>query len=359
MKRVFTTDADWLHQAVSALTAGELVLFPTETSYGLGADATNGAAIEKLLAYKGNRLQKALSVAVADETMAADYVVMNPVADSLFRTLLPGPITVIAKSRGKVDSQVESKRGTLGIRYSSMPKVSELVRAFGKPITATSANTSGNKQLFSFDEWKKYIPLTRQKMVRVFIDHGLLPVRPPSTVVDTTLENPEVLRQGELVLSDGATRWISNSVEETIGLGMRLVEQQSDWLVTAPFIIALQGELGAGKTHFVKGVALALGISDTVASPTYTLLHEYAYKTKKSLGYLFHVDTWRLFEDEGVKELHLEPRIVPGTVVAIEWQQKAKNWIESLAKPIIIAWVDIRVRDEMCREIVIEYQRLD
>lgn len=358
MKRILTTDSDWLATAVAALTRGELVIYPTETSYGLGADATNRLAIQALLAYKGNRLNKALSVAVADEEMAAEYIVMNPVASSLFSTLLPGPITVIAKSRGKVDSQVESKRGTLGIRYSSLPLVSQLVRAFGKPITATSANTSGSKQVFSFDEWKKYIPLTRREMVGVFIDHGLLPIRPPSTVVDTTLENPEVLRQGELVLSDGASRWISHSVEETIALGMKLVEQQSDWLVAAPLIIALQGELGAGKTHFVKGVAQALGITETVASPTYILLHEYAYKTQKSEGDLFHVDTWRLFEDESVKELALEPRIKPGTVVAIEWQQKAKQWIESLVKPIMIAWVDIRVRDEMTRDIVVEYQRL-
>jgi L-threonylcarbamoyladenylate synthase len=356
-KRIKTVKTEWLTEAVKVLSEGGLIIYPTETSYGLGADATNPAAIERLLAYKGNRLNKALSVAVADRAMAEEYIVMNPSAKQVFISLLPGPVTVVAASRGKVAPKVESERQTLGIRYSSLPLVSELVRAFGKPVTATSANTSGTKQIFGYEEWQRYVPVSRQEMIGLFVDGGKLPVKAPSTVVDTTLDNPEVLRQGELVLSKSGTHWQSTSAAETIALGKKLMEQQSDLLAVGPFLIALQGELGAGKTHFVKGVAEALGITETVNSPTYTIMHEFPYETVKIKGVLYHIDTWRLFENEGVKDLALEKRLGPGAVVAIEWQQKAREWIESLPRPLMIAWVDIQTVSETKRKVVIGWER--
>jgi L-threonylcarbamoyladenylate synthase len=358
MKRIDVSDPELLSEVARVLGEGGLIIYPTETSYGLGADATNPQAIEKLLAYKGNRLNKALSVAVADRQMAEAYIIMNPTAKQVFASLLPGPVTVVAASQGKVAPKVESERHTLGIRYSSLPLVSQLVEALGRPITATSANTSGSKQIFSFEEWQRYVPASRQELIGLFVDGGKLPVKAPSTVVDTTLDNPEVLRQGELVLDKSASRWPSGSVEATIALGQKLIEQQSDLLAAQPLVIALQGELGAGKTHFVKGVAQGLGIRETVNSPTYTIMHEFPYETVKSKGVLYHIDTWRLFEGEGVEDLQLEERLGPGTVVAIEWQQKAREWIESLPRPLTIAWVDIQTVSEQERMLVTSYQVL-
>jgi len=357
MKRLDSTSAATIASACEALAAGELIIYPTETSYGLGADATNPQAIEKLLAYKGNRLNKALSVAVADPAMAGDYITMNPVAKNVFDTLLPGPVTVIAQSTGKVASKVESERHTLGIRYSSLPLVSELVQAFGKPITTTSANTSGVKQIFSFDEWQRYVSPNRQEMIAVFVDAGTLPVRPPSTVVDTTLENPEILRQGELVMREGASHFESHSVADTIALGERLIQQQQDQLATHPLVIALQGELGAGKTHFAKGIGCALGITETISSPTYTIMKEYPYQTDKCSGTFYHVDTWRLLEGETVAELGIESRIGPGDVIAIEWQEKAHQWIKQFKKPVTIAWIDIKSISETERLFTISWER--
>jgi L-threonylcarbamoyladenylate synthase len=342
-----------IEEVIACLTAGGLMIYPTETSYGLGADATSRAAIQKLLAYKGNRLNKALSVAVSSKEMASDYIEMNPTAESIFNTLLPGPITVVAKGKNRVAAGVESSSHTLGIRWSSYDLVNQLVSAFNKPITATSANTSGAKQIFSFEEWQQYVPPSRQDMIDLFIDAGKLPINPPSTIVDTTLENPEILRQGELIFGDGATHFSSNSPEETTALGKQLVEQQMDLIVTQPLVIALEGELGAGKTHFVKGVAEALGITELISSPTYTIMREYPYSTSKIGGMLYHIDTWRLFEGENVGTLGIESRIGPGTIIAIEWQQKAKNWIESLKKPILIASVKIDTMSEAKRRLTI------
>lgn len=355
-KRITTNCADWLLSAVKALRDGKIVIYPTETSYGLGVDATNPDAVDALLAYKGNRLHKALSVAVSDEMMATEYIEMNQTAKTLFETLLPGPVTVVATSKGKVVPKVESERHTLGIRYSSYPLVTELVRAFGKPITATSANTSGVKQIFSYDDWCHYVSCNRQDMVAVFIDAGVLPRRSPSTVVDTTLDQPEILRQGEIVMGDGATHFESHSVEETIELGRQLITQQHDQLAVHPLIIALQGELGTGKTHFAKGVGRALGITDTINSPTYTIMKEYPYQTEKSQGTFYHIDTWRLFENETIQELGIESNIKSGDVIAIEWQEKAHEWIAKFRKPITIAWVVITEISETDRVVTITWE---
>ncbi len=356
MKRVDSKSPDSIKEACEALARGELIIYPTETSYGLGADATNPIAIEKLLTYKGNRLNKALSVAVADQKMAEDYIEMNPVAINVFNTLLPGPVTVVAQSKSKVAEKVESERHTLGLRYSSLPFVCELVQAFGKPITATSANTSGLKQIFSFEEWQRYVSPNRQEMIAVFADVGKLSVRPPSTIVDTTLENPEILRQGELVMREGATHFESNSVADTLSLGERLIYQQQDQLAAYPLVIALQGELGAGKTHFAKGVGRALRITETINSPTYTIMKEYPYQTDKCTGVFYHVDTWRLLDGETVAELGIESKIGPGDVIAIEWQEKAHQWIEQFRKPVTIAWIDIKNISETERLFTVSWE---
>jgi L-threonylcarbamoyladenylate synthase len=356
MNRIECNSPNSIKDACEALARGELIIYPTETSYGLGADATNPIAIEKLLTYKGNRLNKALSVAVANQRMAETYIVMNPVATNVFETLLPGPITVIAQSQGKVAPKVESERHTLGIRYSSLPWVQELALSFGKPITATSANTSGVKQIFSFDEWQRYVSPNRQEMISLFMDTGTLPSRSPSTIVDTTLENPEILRQGDIVMREGATHFESHAVDDTIDLGKQLIAQQADQLATHPLIIALQGDLGAGKTHFAKGIGQALGITEMINSPTYTIMKEYPYSTSKSMGVFYHVDTWRLFEGETVQELGIESRIGAGDVIAIEWQEKAHEWIEQFKKPITIAWVQIQTISETDRLFSIQWE---
>jgi L-threonylcarbamoyladenylate synthase len=354
MKRLSINSSDWLNQTLDVSKAGGLIIYPTETSYGLGADATNPEAITKLLAYKGNRLNKAISIAVADQAMAAQYIDINPTAAVLFQTVLPGPVTVIANSKGLVVPKVESERHTLGIRYSSYPLVQQLVAAFGKPITATSANTSGDKQIYSFADWEKYVAGSRQEHINLFLDAGKLPVRPPSTVVDTTLNNPEILRQGEIVFDQAATHMQSHTPEDTIQIGKDLILRHIDLLQSKPVVFALEGELGAGKTHFTKGIAEALNINETVTSPTYMIMREYPYSTHKVGGTLYHIDTWRLFEGEGINDLDIQSKLKPGTLVVIEWQQKASQWLASL-KHTAVAYIKINTLSESEREIVIKW----
>lgn len=341
--------------ACQALAAGELVIYPTETCYGIAADATNQHAISKLLAYKGDR-QRQVAVAVATRHMAEQYVALNEIANNLYNNHLPGPITVISKSKHKLDPRLESATGTLGIRYPSHRFALQLTTAFGTPITATSANTSGKKEPYSLADWQKYTTTDKQSMVSVFLDAGKLEDRPTSTVVDTTLNEPSILRQGEIVVPNiPGQSFVSNSVTETNEVAQIIAKKHSSLTNKYPLIFALQGKLGVGKTHFTQGLAELLGIKETVNSPTYTLMKEYSFQTNKHQGVLYHLDTWRLDNpDELETTLHLATLLNPGNIVVLEWPQKTQSILEKYKDTCAIIYVDISETGEGSR--LIKYQ---
>ena len=132
--------------AIRVLKSGGLVIYPTETLYGIGADATNPEAVKMLTEYKNRPFGKPYSIAVTGLEMAEKYIELNTTAKNLYKEFLPGPLTVISKGKHKVAPGVESEDGTLGIRIPNYKLVTDIVKAFGKPITATSANASYKKR---------------------------------------------------------------------------------------------------------------------------------------------------------------------------------------------------------------------
>jgi len=331
---------------------GGLVVYPTETCYGVGVDATNRQAVDRLLAYKGERGVKPIAAAVCDQSMAKKYVSLNQSALHLYRTFLPGPLTVVSESLGKLAPQLEAGAGTLGIRIPDHPLALEIIRRFGKPITATSANTSGKKPPYSLSDLRKYTSKKRLAFIDLFLDAGRLPVRPPSTVVDTTLNEPTVLRQGEIYIPQTmGTTVVSHSEKETQEIAGRILERYSSSLSLKPLIFALQGELGSGKTQFVKGLAKGLGILTMVSSPTFVIIREYPYQFKKVSGLLYHVDTWRLGSGKELVDLGLLEMLRPGNIVAIEWLQKVKPILERLKEKAVIVWITIEHLSQTKREI--------
>lgn len=338
-------------QACDALQNGQLVIYPTETCYGLAVDASNPAAVTNLLIYKGDR-HRQVSVAVSDKSMAEKYVKINAIAANLYHEFLPGPITVISHSRRLLDTHLESADATLGVRIPDYPFALDLIRAFGKPITATSANTSGKKEPYSLTDWQKYTAHNKQAMVSLFLDAGKLVKRPTSTVVDTTLNSPEILRQGEIVLPTSSPTFTSRFEQETVDFASSLTHKYLNLVCKYPLIFALQGELGAGKTRFGKGVAAALGIKENVASPTYTILHEYPYQLPKYSGVFYHLDTWRLSDmTELESTLHFSSLLKPGNIFVLEWAGKAKNLLEKYKNDYPIILLDIKELDEKTRQI--------
>lgn len=351
MQIITSKDPQAIPLALSTLQQGGLIIYPTETCYGLAVDASNESAVTKLLAYKGDR-NRQVAIAVANQKMAKTYVEINEIAQNLYTHFLPGPITVISKSKHAADKRLESADGTLGVRVPNYPFALEIIEKFDKPITSTSANTSGKKEPYSLADWQKYTTPDRQSLVTLFLDAGKLEDRPTSTVVDTTLNDPQILRQGEIIIPELSHSFISHSPKDTQDFAATLLTRHLNLTKKYPLIFALQGDLGVGKTQFSKGLATGLGITDIVASPTYTLLHEYPYVTQKYEGVFYHLDTWRLPNSlELESTLHLSTLLVPGNIMSMEWAGKAKELLKGYEKDLPIIVVDIKEIDVNTRQI--------
>lgn len=351
MQVISISDPSAIKLACEALMRSELVIYPTETCYGIAVDTTNNEAVTKLLSYKGDR-HRQVAIAVVGQTMAENYVDLNEIASNLYSHFLPGPITVISQSKHNVDERLESESSGLGIRIPKHDFALELIKSFGKPITATSANTSGKKEPYSLEDWQKYTTKDKQKMVSVFLDAGKLADRPTSTVVDTTLNDPQILRQGELVIPELSPSFTSNSIEETLGIAKQIIAKHLPLTLRFPLILALQGELGVGKTQFVKGLASLLDINQNVSSPTYTLMKEYAYSHAKYEGTLYHIDTWRLADQNELEStLHLKDILKASNIVAIEWAGKAESVLKTYENDVPILVINIKEIDVNTRQI--------
>lgn len=331
-------ESEIISLAVDTLQASGIVVYPTETCYGIGVDATNQVAVDKLMKYKSRREGKPLSIAVADRAMALKYAEINELADNLYKNYLPGPVTVVSKGLGKVARGVESEFGTIGIRIPDYPHILEIVSKLGRPITSTSANISYKKRPYSIEELLKETPKRQQELIDLIIDAGKLPGNEPSTVVDTTLNNLNVMRSGSLKfnenLTDSKLLFVadSNSAEETENFGAMVMLRFIDTPLKQPLVLALKGELGAGKTQFVKGLARSLRISDKISSPTYTIIDEYKYEFGHRKGYLAHMDTWRVDGAEELSRTGYTDYFKAGNVLAIEWADKFFVEIEARIK---------------------------
>lgn len=339
-----------IKETIRALGSGELVVYPTETCYGLGADATSVKAVKRVLQYKGERKGKPILVAVADRKMAEQYAEINQNAENLYKNFLPGPVAVVSKSKRKVASGIESDTGTLGIRIPDYPLITKIISRFGRPITSTSANTSGKKPPYSLEDIQKYTSRKKLDLIDFFLDAGKLPPRPPSTVVDTTLNEPTVLRQGEIIIPNIPGQvFISDSEEETKRIAAEIFRKYQNLLKTKALIFALQGELGSGKTQFAKGLGQALDITANISSPTFIFIKEYSYKQ----GNFYHIDTWRMQTAEELLDLGFEKMLKPGNILAIEWLQKVRPILEKTAKQkkICLIWITIETISEKKRRI--------
>ncbi|MCK9415741.1 L-threonylcarbamoyladenylate synthase, partial [Candidatus Dojkabacteria bacterium] len=296
--KVNNNTPDIINKAIKILNNGGTIIYPTETCYGIGVDATNTQALKKLLTYKKFRGSKPISVAMSDKQMASKYVEINEMGENIYNNYLPGPITVISISKGILPPPVVSQQGTIGVRIPDYQLLLDLIKEYGKPITATSANMSYKPAPYSIDKLIQNLPKKSLDMIDLIIDAGELPQNPPSTVLDTTLNTLSILREGKLKFEEAIIKnrklltKITDTPEQTTQLGYQFSKEYID--SNKPLVVALSGELGAGKTQFTKGIGRQLGVKEIVNSPTYTIINEYKYNDKT----LAHMDTWRLMDDE-------------------------------------------------------------
>jgi len=296
-------------------------------------DATNQKAVDRLLTYKSRREGRPLSVAVSNQSMASKYIKLNLTAKNLYNKFLPGPLTVVSAGRHKLARGVESETGSLGIRIPDHPIAIALVKNLGRPITATSANVSYKPRPYSIKQLLTQTSKKQQKLIDFIIDAGTLPRRPVSTIVDTTLDDPLIIRQGRIRLHSRSVNFFhSGSETETKKLAQTLCLKHWKDLQTHPLVFLLIGELGAGKTQFAKGIGEFLQIKQPITSPTFTLEKEYAYNRYGVGGQFLHLDTWRLQHQEELSGLNLETRFRPKNIICIEWAGRALDPLRQMAK---------------------------
>lgn len=314
-----------LISAIKVLDQGGLVICPTETVYGALVDATNSQAVAKLLSYKRRPAGKAISIACASKKQAQNYVKINQQAKQIYRTMLPGPVTVISVSRKKVVGSLESERGTLGIRLSSHPFMQQLLKKFPHPVTATSANSSGKKTPYTIDDIINNLSKKQLDLIDLIIDAGRLPQRPPSLVIDTTTATPTCLRanwQMQKRLTSINTPVCTSNPKATQIYAKKIIKKYLSIIKETGLIITLDGDLGAGKTTFTQGIGQALGIKQTISSPSYTYLKEYPYQNKNGQGTLVHLDLWAVENEPMLKALSLETYQQKGNLLIIEWYEQ-------------------------------------
>lgn len=316
-------------KAAEVLRAGGLVIYPTETVYGAGVLATNQAAVDKLLQYKSNRQGKPISIAVSGVDMAEKFVVLNQSAKNIYDRFLPGPVTVVSKVKAGLANGVGSEFGTVGVRIPDYALVNGLISLLNQPITATSANPSNGAAPYSITALMSQLTDKQKDLVDLVLDAGELPKRAPSTVIDTTLDTPIELRPGDLKLGanlENSEAIKSSSPLDTMELAGRILLKNINALATRGIIIGLDGELGAGKTVFTKGIAKYLGIEETITSPTFNYFNEYSFAKNNIVGQLIHVDAWRIDSPELLAEFKPTTWFGPGKICAIEWFSQVKNF---------------------------------
>lgn len=315
------------------LESGGLVIFPCETVYGVAVDAKNPQAVKKLNRYKQRPLGKPYSVMCSSPQMAESYAKPNETAKKLYKNLLPGPLTVISQGKHVLAPGVESETGTIGIRIPKYELLINLIKAYGRPLTATSANASYKKRPYKISDILENLSVKQKKLIDVIIDAGELPHNEPSTVIDTTMDDPVVLRQGEVVLS-AQNLVLSRSEENTQNIGKELWQKYENYFGQRAIVFALEGPMGAGKTQLTKGLAKAIGIKDEIVSPTFNLELDYDNN-------FFHIDAWRMQNGEELEGLNLKQKITDKSVLVIEWADRVAETIKKNIEEAIIVWIKI------------------
>ena len=229
-----TTDVD---AALAVLRDGGLVAIPTETVYGLAADAANEAAVRRIFAAKGRPADHPLIVHVADATQLPRWAAsVPPSAAVLAEACWPGPLTVLVPRADHVLDVVTGGRPTVGVRVPAHPLTGELLARFGGGLAAPSANRFG-----------RVSPTTAEHVVRdlgevpggvdLVLDGGPCPVGVESTIVDCTVEPAQVLRPGGIP-TEQVERLLSGAVAPASGPSRASGMLASHYAPACPVLLA-------------------------------------------------------------------------------------------------------------------------
>jgi L-threonylcarbamoyladenylate synthase len=190
-----TVDDRVLHEAARAIGRGGVIAMPTDTLYGLAVDPFQDAAVERLFAVKERDRGRALPLIAADVAQVTRCIgTLPPLAAHLGSRFWPGPLTLLLSAPAALSAAVSAGTSRVGVRVPDHAVARGLCAACGVPLTATSANVSGEPASASPDE----IARTLADRIDVLVDAGMAPGGAPSTIVDVTGIAPELVRAGAI-----------------------------------------------------------------------------------------------------------------------------------------------------------------
>lgn len=193
---VQTPTAAQVEHAIAVLKKGGIVVFPTETAYGLAADATQPEAVARVFALKQRLLDKTVPMIAADVEMVEQYAGISRGLRRLANVHWPGPLTLVLPVMGDELAPGVVRNDTVAVRVSSHPVAQALSKGLGAPIVSTSANLSGQPTCYTIEAVRAQL----EDAPDVYLDHGPLdPSVLPSTIVGIDdYGYPDVLRQGDI-----------------------------------------------------------------------------------------------------------------------------------------------------------------
>ncbi len=198
-------------EAIKYLKSGKTVIFPTETCYGLGCDATNQSAVDRIFQIKGRRQDKPLLIVVPNVEMAKEYLEWTLLLEELAIKHWPGALTIVGKyppsapplirggNGGVLANGVVAQDSTVAVRVTANQLLKNLSEQLGRPVVATSANISDAGEIYDSKELIKMYE-NREFQPDAIIDAGILPKNPPSTIISIVGGELKVLRQGAVIV---------------------------------------------------------------------------------------------------------------------------------------------------------------
>jgi len=192
-RKVLKADNAGIRRVSQVLLQGGVAAFPTETFYGLGADARNEEALQKIFQIKGREENKPLLLLIGDRDWLSGLVRnIPPVAGRLMEKFWPGPLTLVFEASPRLSALLTGGTGTVGVRLSPHPVAQALIQAVGRAITATSANLSGQPSASVAAEVFRALG----NRVDAILDGGQTAGGLGSTVLDVSSPSPRIIRPG-------------------------------------------------------------------------------------------------------------------------------------------------------------------
>jgi L-threonylcarbamoyladenylate synthase len=183
--------ANILQECEYILKSGGIIVYPTETLYGLGADITNDKALDRIIELKGRPQNMPIAVAVADLDQVMHLAESSDLASKIINLCIPKPITILLKAKDEVNRKLTGGSDLIGFRFPEHELTQALIKRFG-PITATSANLHGAGNPIVIDSALDQFG----EDVDVYLDTGPCTIGKPSTVIDTTGDTIKIIRHG-------------------------------------------------------------------------------------------------------------------------------------------------------------------